>query len=121
MLRQKQVAGICAHQLRVAQAVFQTVLPPGVIADLSRPGDSEPSAVYLASHRRWHHELASSIRELPGFGARIKLMRDVLLPRPAYMLSTYGLRGKPLAMWLLPALYVHRNVRGAWKILTGKK
>ena len=118
---QKQVAGICAHQLRVSQAVFQTALPPGVIADLSRPGDPEPSAAYLASHRRWHHELASSIRELPGFGARIKLLRDVLLPRPAYMLSTYGLRGKPLAMWLLPALYVHRNVRGAWKILTGKK
>ena len=39
LARQKQVAGICAHQLRLAQTVFQTALPPGVIADLSRPGD----------------------------------------------------------------------------------
>ncbi len=28
---------------------------------------------------------------------------------------------KPLAPLLLPALYVHRNMRGAWKILAGKK
>ena len=121
LARQKQVAGICAHQLRAAQSVFRTALPAGLIPDLSRPGDPEPSAAYLASHRRWHHELASSIRGLPRFGDRIKLLRDVLLPSPGYMLSAYGLRGKPLAPWLLPALYVHRNVRGAWKILTGKK
>jgi hypothetical protein len=121
LARQKQVAGICAYQLRTAQSVFQTALPPGVIADLSRPGDPEPSAAYLASQRRWHHELASSMRGLPRFGDRIKLLREVLLPSPGYMLSAYGLRGKPLAPWLLPALYVHRNVRGAWKILMGKK
>ena len=37
------------------------------------------------------------------------------------MLGTYGLRDKPLGPWLLPVLYVHRNVRGTWKILMGKK
>ena len=95
-------------------------MPPGVIAELSRPA-TEPSADYLASHRRWHHELASSVRGLPRFGDRVRLLRDVLLPSPAYMLGAYGLRGKPLGPWLLPALYMHRNVRGAWKILTGKK
>ena len=55
------------------------------------------------------------------FGDRVRLLREVLLPSPSYMLGAYGLRGKPLGTWLLPALYVHRNVRGAWKILTGKK
>jgi hypothetical protein len=49
------------------------------------------------------------------------MLRDVLLPSPSYMLGVYGVRGKPLAPWLLPALYVHRNLRGAWKILAGKK
>jgi hypothetical protein len=44
----------------------------------------------------------------------------VLLPRQDYMLARYGLRGKPLAVWLLPPLYVHGIVRGAWKILSGK-
>jgi len=37
------------------------------------------------------------------------------------MLALYGLHGKPLAAWLLPMLYVHRNARGAWKVLSGKK
>jgi putative ABC transport system permease protein len=48
-------------------------------------------------------------------------LREVLLPSPDYMLALYGLRGKPLAAWLLPALYLHRNARGAWKVLSGKK
>jgi hypothetical protein len=37
------------------------------------------------------------------------------------MLGAYGLGGKRLAALLLPALYVHRNVRGAWRIIAGKK
>ena len=112
---------ICAHQLRAAHSAVQTALPAGVIARSVASGRSEPSAAYLASQRRWHHELASSMRGLPRFGDRVRLLRDVLLPSPRYMLGAYGLRGKPLAPWLLPALYVHRNLRGAWKILTGKK
>jgi hypothetical protein len=118
--RQKRVATVCAHALRRAQARFGTLVPADVLRALSDARD-EPSAEYLASHRRWHHELASSVRGLPTFGARVKLLRDVLLPAPSYMLGAYKLRGKPLAQLLLPALYAHRNARGAWKILTGKK
>jgi hypothetical protein len=116
----KRVAAVCAHELRLAQTLFGTAVPPDVIGALSSAAD-EPSAEYLASQRRWHDELASSLRGLPRFADRVKLMRHVLLPSPGYMLGAYGLRGKPLAPWLLPALYVHRNVRGAWKILMGKK
>ena len=118
--KQKGVAAVCAHQLRLAQTVFQAPVPADVIADLHENAD-EPSARYLASQRRWHHELASSIRALPRIGDRVALLRDVLLPRRSYMLGAYGLRGKPLAPWLLPVLYVHRNVSGVWKILAGKK
>lgn len=118
--RQKTVGAVCAHELRLAQTLFGTAVPTGVIGELSAAVD-EPSAEYLASERRWHHELASSLRARPHFADRVRLMRDVLLPSPSYMLGAYGLRDKPLAPWLLPALYVHRNVRGAWKILTGKK
>jgi putative nucleotidyltransferase-like protein len=118
--RQKCVAAVCARQLQRAQTLFQTTVPADVLAALSAVRD-EPSAEYLASQRRWHHELASSVRGLPRFGDRVKLLRDVLLPSPSYMLGAYGLRGKPLGPWLLPALYVHRNLRGAWKILIGKK
>ena len=116
----KRVAAVCAQRLRLAQTMFGTPVPAGAMRELSAAVD-EPSAAYLASHRRWHHELASSLRGLPRFGDRLKLLREVLLPSPHYMLGAYGLRGKPLGPWLLPALYVHRNVRGAWKILAGKK
>jgi len=118
--RQKRVAAVCAHQLRLTQTLFETSIPADVLAALSAVPD-EPSADYLASQRRWHHELASSVRGLPGFGDRVRLLRAVLLPSPSYMLGAYGLRGKPLGPWLLPALYMHRNLRGAWKILMGKK
>jgi hypothetical protein len=118
--RDKRIARVCAHALRRAQARFCTQVPADVVRELSDAGD-EPSAEYLASDRKWRHELRSSVRALPTFGARIKLLRDVLLPPPSYMLGAYGLRGKPLAQLLLPALYAHRNARGAWRILTGKK
>lgn len=118
--RQKQVAAICAHALRRAQAAFATSVPAEMVTELES-ASAEPSAAYLASHRKWHDELASSMRAMATVGDRVRLVRDVLLPRPSYMLGAYGLQGKPLALCLLPALYVHRNVRGAWKILTGKK
>jgi Uncharacterised nucleotidyltransferase len=121
LARRKQMAAICAEQLRVARTVFGTPVPPSVFDELSAPAEPEPSSDYLASQRRWHHELASSVRGLPRVGDRVRLLREVLLPSPGYMLAAYGLRGKPLAPWLLPALYLHRNVRGAWRILTGKK
>jgi hypothetical protein len=88
--------------------------------DLSGAAD-EPSEAYLASHRTWRHEVASSIRALPRAADRVKLMREVLMPSPAYMLGAYGLQRNSLGTLLLPALYVHRNMMGAWKVLTGKK
>lgn len=118
--REQRVAAVCAYHLGLARAMFGTRVPDGVMAGLAAAAD-EPSAEYLASQRRWHHELASSIRALPRVGDRLTLVRHVLLPSPGYMLAAYGLRDKPLAPWLLPALYVHRGVRGAWKILAGKK
>jgi hypothetical protein len=118
--RQKGVAAVCAHQLRLAQRMFQTPVPWDTIEALSLHGD-EPSERYLSSQRRWRHDLLSSVRAVPRFGGRMALLREVLLPSPSYMLGAYGLHRKPLALWLLPALYVHRNVRGVWKVLIGKK
>jgi hypothetical protein len=37
------------------------------------------------------------------------------------MLGLYGLTSRALGLPLLPALYVHRNVRGVWKVLAGRK
>jgi hypothetical protein len=116
-----KVAAICLHQLRRVQTLFSTRVPVRVLARLAGTRKSEPSADYLASERRWHDELFSSVRGLPSIGPRSRLLRKVLMPSHDYMLGMYGLRGKPLASFLLPALYLHRNVRGAWRILTGRK
>lgn len=115
-----RVAAVCAGQLRLAHAFFDTRIPADDLRELSA-AVHEPSAAYLTSERTWRHELASSIRALPRVADRLKLLRAVLLPSPGYILGAYGLRGNVLGPWLLPALYVHRNVRGAWKILMGKK
>ena len=101
--------------------MFGTAIPVHILAALSRAGAREPSAEYLASGRKWHDELMSSVRGLPSFAERVRLMRDVLFPSPQYMLGAYGLRGKPLGQWVLPALYVHRNLRGVWRIFSGHK
>jgi len=119
--RRKKVTAVCVHGLRLAEAAFRTPLPDGLIDALASAGGNEPSAEYLASQRRWADELMSSVRGLPRLGDRARWMREVLFPRPQYMLGAYGLRGKPLGVWLLPALYAHRNLRGVWKILSGKK
>jgi len=119
--RERKMAGVCAHGLRMARSMFSTAISAEVIADLDSRDRHEPSAEYLASERKWHHETLASMRALNGLGDRLRFAREVLLPSPEYMLGSYGLRGKPLGAWLLPALYVHRNVRGAWKILAGKK
>jgi Uncharacterised nucleotidyltransferase len=120
LARRKRVARICAHQLRLARALFGTSVPGDTMRELSAAA-GEPSAAYLASDRTWRHELVSSIRALPRAADRFKLMRDVLMPSPSYMLAAYGLQRNSLGTLLLPALYVHRNLLGAWKVLTGKK
>ena len=121
LARMKKVVAICRRGLQQAQAVFGTLVAADLIGRLKRTAGPEPSAAYLASERRWHHETIASLRALPRLGDRARLVREVLLPSPGYMLGAYGLRDKPLGTWLLPALYVHRNVHGAWKILIGKK
>jgi len=118
---EQKTAAVCAHQLRLAEDWFGTAVPAGVCEDLLGAAGDEPSAAYLASERTWRHEAISSVRALPRWRARARWLREVLLPGPAYMLGAYGLRDNALGPLLLPALYMHRNVRGAWKVLTGKK
>jgi hypothetical protein len=76
--------------------------------------------VYLQPGRRWHDELVSCVRGLRRWRDRWDLLREVLLPSPRFILKSYGL-GNGSAAALLPALYVHRALRGAWKVIAGRK
>ncbi len=117
---EKKVARICAHALRSAQRLFHTRLPESVMRGLGTAGD-EASAEYLAAGRRWHDELLSSLRSLPGVTDRLRLLREVLFPSPSYMFGAYRLTHHRLGLVLLPALYLHRHLHGAWKICSGRK
>ena len=120
-VHQKRMAAVCAHQLQLAQQTFNTRVPAVVLAALAGTRGSEPSAAYLASQRKWHDELIAGIRGLPTAGARMRMLREVLFPRSRYMFRLYGLAGTPFDWLLLPALYLHRNLRGAWNVVAGKK
>jgi hypothetical protein len=105
----------------LTQRMFGTAIPPSVLTALAAGRDFEPSSVYLGDHRRWHHELISSLKATARWTDRMRHLRGVLFPEPGYVLGMYGLERRPLAAVLLPALYVHRNLRGAWKVLAGRK
>ena len=118
---ERGVQAICADQLARAQQKFGTCVPAPVAADLATRQKREPTAAYLAKGRGWHHEFAANVAGARGAAARIKLVREVLVPTREYMLRAYGVRPTPWATLLLPALHVHRLVRGAARVVTGAK
>jgi hypothetical protein len=116
----KGVGAICAYQLRTARAWLGTALPAGIPERLSFARLDEPTAAYLEPGRKWKDELVSNVRELPSWRAKIRLLREVAFPAPGYMQRAYGVSGA-LGATLIPFLYLHRGMRGIWKVLRGKK
>jgi hypothetical protein len=117
----KHVAAICAHQLGVARMRFGTEIPETATRMLARVQQREASAVYLRPNRRWIDEVISSVRGLPRAGDRIRLLREIAFPRPAYMLAAYGFTSSARHLAWLPLLYAHRIVFGCWKLVAGRK
>ncbi len=115
----RRVSNICAQQLKSAHERCGTPLGEEMMALLRTSPATEPSTAYLRTGRRWHHELYSNVRSLSGWHDRLRLLREVLLPSSKYMLKSYQLGSS--ARVLLPALYVHRCMNGAMKILMGRK
>ena len=56
-----------------------------------------------------------------GWGARLRLLREVAFPAPRYMLQSYGWADTGLTRALLPALYLHRGLRGVSRVVRGEK
>jgi hypothetical protein len=121
MVRRKDMTAICARELRLTQRMYGTAIPESVFETLAEGRRRERSSEYLGVRRRWPHELLSILRALPGWSSRARHLRGVLFPSPRYVLGAYGMPHTPLGVLLLPALYVHRNLQGAWRILLGRK
>jgi hypothetical protein len=117
----KRVSAICAHQLGAARRLLGTRIPDSAMTTLGAVRTREPSAAYLRPNRSWGDELISSMLGLPRWSDRLRLLREVALPDPAYMLKAYHVAPSPRGAALLPVLYLHRLASGGWKVLARQK
>lgn len=106
---ERSVRAICLQGLKRAEALFQTALPPDVLATLSA-GPAEASAVFVREGVRPIDRLAVDLRALGPVGAA-RLLREHLLPPAHYMKAKYGVTSRAS----LPALYVSRAWNGIRK------
>jgi Uncharacterised nucleotidyltransferase len=108
----KRVLSACLRGIRLARACYATPLPDAVcerFAEEPALAKEEGLSVYLDGTRPLALQAVTDMRALGGWRARGRLLREHLLPPPAYMRARYGTRG-----WLaLPFLYVYRVCRGA--------
>jgi hypothetical protein len=112
----RRVLAICRQGLSLAVEQFGTDIPSAVMADsrVSAAGDRrEPSAAFLSRDRAQLATFVSDLRALPSWNDRVRLMKEHLCPPSAYMRQVYA----PSSRAPLPALYVWRAVRGAWRWL----
>jgi hypothetical protein len=105
----KRIRRVCARGLELSVDLFGTPVPSEVSRGLAAAGN-EPSAAYLREGLRKVDIIVSDMRAL-GWVARARLLREHLLPPPAYVMASYGTTRTAL----LPALYLHRIASGAFK------
>jgi hypothetical protein len=99
---------VCSAGLGRAAGAFGTRVPETTVRALATTR-REPSAAFLGGTLRRIDIEFSNLRATDGWRARFALVRQHLFPKPAFMLTSYGVRRR---LWL-PALYAHRIVRGA--------
>lgn len=110
----RKVRAICVDALRLAHDCFSTPLPAPVFASAHTSAATEPSRRYLAlAQARGLRYLLLDLQALGGWRAKLRLLREHALPASDYMLRRYGVTRKAL----LPALYLHRGVRGLRRLL----
>jgi hypothetical protein len=109
LARRTKVSAICNTTLCAVQGLLAAPVPDWVLSELSAAGP-EPSAAYLGP--RWVGDIRlGDFRALPGWRPRLQLVTEVVFPDRAFMMREYRARNPALLPWL----YVHRLLRGAWR------
>ena len=104
----KRIRGVTLRGLDLASDVLGTPVPAQVRAALATLSGHEATGAYLETGFRKVDILRSDLREL-GWRGRFRLMREHLLPPPAFIFQSYGQTRRAL----LPLLYLIRIFRGA--------
>lgn len=108
---ERGVAGLCLDGLRRAKNRLGATLPAETEAALAAAAPGERSGMYLVEPVRKVDVLMSDLQALRTWTSRFRLLREHLLPAPAFIRQRYGTTSR----WLLPGLYLHRAVTGAYK------
>jgi hypothetical protein len=120
LARWKGVAAICGVQLRAAHERFATPVDEAALEALGACR-LEPTVAYLRPNRDYRHELLTNVTALPRWRDRARLLREIVLPDPSYMLASYAIPPSRFAAAVLPCLYLHRIVSGGLRTLKGDK
>lgn len=104
-VRSRQAA-ICAAELTRAREVFDTRVPPEILASLGRVS-GEPSEAHLAANDALRVQWLN-LRHAGDWRARVDFVRQHLVPPAEYMRARYGVSHAALLPWC----YAHRAVTG---------
>lgn len=115
LARETRTRAVCYRGLTRAAECFGASVPGFVIEPLRvRPDEAaEPTADFMESTMHKVDVLRSDLQHLPHWRDRRRLLLEHLFPAASYMRQRYD----GASQTILPALYVHRLVTGAWKWL----
>jgi hypothetical protein len=111
--QERGIAAVCRHGLEAAAARLGTAVPADVLDALGTSERDEPSRTYTERTQRRLDVLRSDLRLLPRWRDRCQLVAEHAFPPASFMMARYDARQRAL----LPILYAHRLVAGAWKWL----
>ena len=111
--RRFAVCRLALAALVAARGRFGTPLPAAIASGLAAAG-VEASAGLLRG--RGPGYLWEDLRALPGWGPKLKLLREIAVPDAAYLRARYGVHGRAR----LSVVAVHRAIRGLRRIGLGR-
>ena len=105
LVRERSVSAVCHVGLSRAAAIFHTPLPPLLLSELARDASESPeeTARYLGAPSR-AVSLWQDLRHLSTWRARLRLLREHLVPSSDYMRRVYA----PNRRMPLLLLYIER-------------
>jgi hypothetical protein len=110
---ERGISAVCRHGLEATALRFGTAVPASVLASLDASGRDEPSRAYTERTQLRIDVLRADLRLLPRWRDRLQLVTEHAFPPASFILARYAVRQR----LLLPVLYAHRIVTGAWKWL----